>query len=133
MSLEHRWEYNAVEDDVVLTNKVNKFCILTLPILLPIWCKFLSSRYIANWSIKPNIENFTICTLNWHRDSPIKVTAYGAWLKTTIKPTLTLTINISLPLLMTLKNPLAQHLLVVIQWQIPVGCRLLNRYRTRES
>ena len=133
VSLQHRREHDAVEYDVILTDEVNELGILALPILLPVRCKILGSRDIADWSIEPNIENLALSSLNRHRDSPIQIAAYGTWQQTSVEPALALTINVRFPLLVALENPLAEHLLVLIERQVPVLCFALYRSCTRES
>ena len=118
--LQHRGEHDAVEDDVVLTDEVHHLGILALPIFLPIGRKILSSRDITNRSVEPNVEHLTLGTLNRNGDTPIQVAAHGTGLQTAVEPALALTIDVRFPLLVTLQDPLAQHLLVLIEGQIPV-------------
>ena len=94
MSLQHRWEYYAVEHNVILTDEVYHLGILILPILLPIGCKVLGSRYIAYGGVEPYIEHLTLLALNRHRDTPIQVAAHGTWLETCVEPALALTIDV---------------------------------------
>ena len=133
MRLQHRGEYDAVEDDIILTDEVDELRLLIFPILLPIGRKVLRGRDIANRSIEPYIEHLTLGTLNRHGNTPIQVAAHGTGLQTAIQPALALAIDIRFPLLVTLQNPVAKHLLVVVQGQIPVLGLLLHRLRTRHS
>ena len=106
-------------------------CILALPILLPVGCKVLSSRDIADRRVKPYVEHLAICTLYRHRNTPVEVTAYGTWLKAEVEPALALTIYVRLPLLVTIQDPLAEEALILIQRQVPVLCLALYGHSTR--
>ena len=131
MSLQHRGEYDAVEDDVVLTDEVYHLSLLVLPILLPIGRKVLSSRDIADRCVKPYVQHLTLFALDRNGDSPIQIAAYGTRLQARIEPRLTLAIDVGFPLLVALQNPLAQERIVLIQRKIPMLGLLLNGYRTR--
>ena len=94
-----------MKDDVVLADEVYHLGIFTLPILLPIGRKILSSRYIAYRSIEPNIENLTLGTLDRNRNTPIEIPTYGKWWKTDTQTTIAPPAADGDPLLMSLENP----------------------------
>ena len=83
LSLEHRWEYDAVENDIVLTDEVKEARIFLLPPLFPVVGEQLFRiRNITNGSVKPNIEHLALSSLNGNRDTPIQVARYGTGAKT---------------------------------------------------
>ena len=130
MSLEHRREHNAVEHDIVLAYEMHEFRIFRLPPFLPrLRKKFLRVGDISYRSVKPDIEDLTLCPLNRHRHSPIKVTAHRPRLKPAINPALALAVDIGLPLLVPFQNPLRKPFLILVQRQIPMFCRLLHKWR----
>ena len=53
--IENCGEHNAVENNIVLADKVNEFGIGRFPIFFPIFGKLLSKRDIADRRIKPNV------------------------------------------------------------------------------
>ena len=132
MSLQHRGEDDAVEDDVVLADEVHHLGLIVLPILLPIGRKILSSRDIANRSVEPYIQHLALFALDRHGDTPIQIAAYGTRLQARIEPRLTLAIDVGFPLLMALQNPLTQERIVLIQRKIPMFCWFLNGSGTRK-
>ncbi len=117
-----------MEYDIVLTNEMHKLRLLILPPGLPRFRKkFLSIGNIADRRVKPDIQHFAFSTLDWYRHSPVQITAHSPRLQMRVKPGLALTVNIGLPLLVLLENPLAEPRLILIQWQIPVfGLHLLR-------
>ena len=94
VSLQHRGEYDAVEDDVILADEVYHLGLLVLPILLPVGCKVLSSRDITDRSVKPYVQHLTLLALNGHGNTPIQIAAYSAGLKACVEPRLTLAIYV---------------------------------------
>ena len=94
VSLQHRRENDAVEDDVVLTDEVDHLGVLALPIFLPIGRKVLSSRDIANRSVEPDVQHLALSTLDRNGDTPIQIAAHGTGLQTAVQPALALTINV---------------------------------------
>ena len=110
-----------MEDNVVLADEVHQTALVGLPPLLPaLRKKLLSIGNVANRSIEPNIKNLALGTIDRNGDTPIKVAANGTRLQATVQPALALTVNVALPLLMLLKNPVAQPGLVLVKRQIPV-------------
>ena len=123
-----------MEHDVVLSDEVYETCILVLPPLLPctmllgvLVAQLLCVGDISDRGVEPYIENLAVSTLHGYRDTPVKVTCHGARLQVHVEPTLALAIYVWTPLLVVLKNPLLQPLLVFVEWQIPVLC--LFKYR----
>src|SRR5574344_1005356 len=115
MSLKHCRKNDAMENNIVFTNKMQHSGIRVFPPFLPIiWQKLFCVADISNRSIKPHIENLTFGTLNRHRNSPIEITAYSPWLQTHIEPTFTLTINIRFPLFMIFQYPLTKPCFVLV-------------------
>ena len=89
--------------------------------------QFLCVRDISDWSIEPHIEHLALGALNGHRNTPIKVTCHGTGLQVHVEPALALAVDIRAPLLVVLKNPLLEPLLVLVERQIPVLCLLEHR------
>ena len=138
VSLQHGREDDAVEHDVVLTDEVNETCLWILPPLLPctpfLWlciAKLLGVGDVADWSIKPNIENLAFCSLYRNRNTPIQVAGHRTRLQIHIQPALALSVNIGTPLLVTFQDPLLQPVLILAQWEIPVLGRFLDEAMTR--
>ena len=133
MRLEHCREDNTMENDIVLSDEMDQSCLLILPPLLPASqlrtsiTKFLGIADVTNGSIKPNIKNLTVRTFYRHRNTPIKVTRHSTRTKSAIEPTLALSVNIAAPFLVILKYPLLKPLLVLVQRQIPMLRRLLDK------
>ena len=75
VSFHHRWENDAVEDNVVLPNEVNKVCFFILPKIFPVFavflCPFLRERNITDRRIKPNIKHLALCVWKWNRNAPV--------------------------------------------------------------
>ena len=91
--LEHRWEDDTMEDDVVLANEMNEAGRRVLPPSLPraellgfSVTKLFGIGDIADRRIKPHIEHFAFSTLHRYRDTPIKVAGHSAWAQTTVEP-----------------------------------------------
>ena len=76
MCLEHGWEDDAVEDNVVLTDEVDETAFRVLPPLLPCAqfrvriAKFLRIRDVTDRRIEPHIKHFALGTFNWHWNTP---------------------------------------------------------------
>ena len=128
ISLQHRREYDTVEHDIILTDKVYQLGILRLPPCLPtLRKKFLSVGNVTDRCIEPHIKHFALSSFHRNRNTPIQVTAHCARLKMSIQPRFALTINIGLPLLVLLENPLAEPRLILVERQVPVlGLHLLR-------
>ena len=109
-----------MEHDVVLADEVHHLGVAVFPILLPVGCKVLGSRYIAYRSVEPHVEHLTLGALHGHGNAPIEVAAHGAGLEAQIEPALALPVNVAFPLLVALQNPSAEESLVFVQRQIPV-------------
>ena len=101
VSLHHRREDDAVEHNVVLADKVNQARIVALPPLLPsapalgvALAEFFGVRYVADGRVEPNVKHFALRSLNWHRNTPLKVARHCPRLKVHIQPRLALSVNI---------------------------------------
>ena len=133
VGLEHRREDNAVEDDVILADKVDHLGVLRLPIMFPIGRKVLCSRYITDRSVEPHIEHLALGPLDGNRDAPVEVAAHGTRLKTSVEPALALPVDVRFPLLVPVQNPFAEEFLVTVQRQVPVFRLPLHGYGTRHG
>ena len=123
-----------MEHDVVLSDEMNKFCILALPPCLPtLRQKFLSVGNISDRSIKPHIEHLALRTLYRYRHSPVKVTAHRTRLKPAVNPTLALAIHIASPLLVTIQNPLGKPFFILVERKVPMLGLLLHKLTAAES
>ena len=122
-----------MEHDIVLSDEMNKLCILTLPPLLPrLRKKFLSIGDVADRSIEPYIKHLALRTLYRYRNTPVEVTAHRTWLKTAVDPALALSINIASPLLVSVKNPLRKPFLILVKRKVPMLGLLLYELAAAE-
>ena len=120
---EHRREDDAVEDDVVLADEVQEARVFALPPLLPaVGQEFLRIGDIADGRIEPHVEHLALGTLYGYGDAPVEVTAHSTGLQASVEPALTLPVDIALPLLVVLEDPLLEEGLVLVKGQIPVLC-----------
>ena len=95
--------------------------VFALPPLLPaVGQEFLRIGDIADGRIEPHVEHLALSALYGHRDTPIEVTAHSTGLQTSVEPALTLPVDIALPLLVVLEDPLLEEGLVLVKGQIPV-------------
>ena len=119
--LQHSGENDAMENDIVFSDKMNQTGFGIFPPFFPrIGQQFLGVGNITDGRIEPNIEHFTFGTFHGNGNTPIQVAAHGTRLQAYIQPTFTLTIHIGTPFLMIFQNPLTQPAFVLIQRQIPV-------------
>lgn len=139
-ALQHAWENEAVEHDIVLAYEVNEARLWVLPPLLPsseaLWltvAEFLGVRYVADRCVEPHVEYLSLGSLYRNGDAPVEVAGHGAWLKVHVQPTLTLPIYVRTPFLVSVENPLFQPFLIVVQWQIPVLGFPDDGLRTRDG
>ncbi len=105
---------------IVLSDKVNHLRFRIFPVFLPVGSQLPGRGNIADGSIKPDIEYLAFCTFNRNGNSPVKVAAYGSWLKPLIDPRLALTVDIGLPFLVILKYPLAEPSFILVERKVPV-------------
>ena len=133
VGLEHRREDDAVEDDVVLADKVDHLGVLRLPITFPIGRKILCSRYITDRSVEPHIEHLALGPLHRNRDAPVEVAAHGTRLKTSVEPALALPVDVRFPLLVPVQNPFTQEFLIAVQRQVPMLRFAFHGHRTRHG
>ena len=95
-----------MENDIVLPDKMHQFRITVLPPLLPaLRQEFLGVGNVTNRSIEPHIKNLSFSPFYRDRHTPIKVTAHGTRLKTTVNPALALAIYIAPPFLVAVEYP----------------------------
>ena len=122
VSMKHGRENDAMEDDIVFSNKMHQLGVLAFPPFLPIIAfQLLGETDITDWGIKPHIQHLAVGSLNRYLDTPVEVACNGTRLETGIYPRLALTINIGLPIaLMLLQNPLAKPWLVLVKGEIPM-------------
>ena len=126
-SAEHGREDDAVEDDVVLADEVQHTRLWILPPRLPAAvalglrvAQLLRVTDVADRRIKPDVEHLALGTFDRHRDAPIQITTDGARLQPHVEPTLALSVDVWLPLLVLLEDPLAEERLVLVERQVPV-------------
>ena len=123
----HHWEDEAVENNIVFTDKMYQTGFVVLPPFLPgsptlriALAELLRVGNITDRRIKPNIEHLAFSSFYRNGNTPIKITRHGTWLQVHIQPALALAVNIRTPLLMAFQNPLFQPFLILVQRQIPV-------------
>ena len=126
MRSQHGWEDYAVKDDIILTDKMNETGLRILPPCLPTtqlrmsFTEFLSIGDISYRGIKPHVEHLALRTLHWYGYTPVQISRHSAWAQTRIEPTLALAVHIAAPLLVLLKNPFLQPLLILVEGEIPM-------------
>ena len=128
LSLEHGGEDDAVEDDIVLPDKVDQPRRGVLPPGLPAVGEQLAGiGDVADRGVKPDVQHLPLRTLDRHGDAPGEVAAHGARLQPHVEPALALTIDVGAPLLVLLEDPLGEPVLIVIEREVPMGSRTLHR------
>ena len=111
-----------MENDIILTNEVDKASFRVFPPRLPrLGKKLFCIANVTDGGVKPNVQHLTFGSLYRDGDSPIKVSAHRTWLQPHIDPALTLTIYIALPLFVSIEYPLTKPIFVAIQRQVPMG------------
>ena len=122
LSLKHGREDDAMENDIILTNEVDKASIRVFPPRLPrLGKKLFCIANVTDGGVKPNVQNLTFGSLHGNGDSPIKVSAHRTGLQSHIDPALTLTVYIALPLFVSIEYPLTKPIFVAIQRKVPMG------------
>ena len=132
MQFQHRRKYDAMKNNVVLTNKMHQFGIVVIPIRLPVFLMIqrplLGGTDISYWRVKPHIQYFSSGFIQRHRHTPIKVTRHRTGLQTRFYPAFTLTNHIRTPVIFVgCQYPFTQKLFMQIQWEIPMFCHTLHR------
>ena len=124
---EHSRKDDAVEDDVVLADEVQHTRLWILPPCLPASValglrvtQLLRVTDVADRRVEPDVEHLALGTFDRYRDTPIQIATDGARLQAHIEPALALTVNVRLPFLMILEDPLAEERLVLVERQVPV-------------
>src|SRR5690554_965142 len=100
-----------MENDVVLSNKMEQFGVFIFPIFLPVFAfalgPFLRRRNISNGRIKPYIKHFSFSAFKRDRNSPIQIASNGTWTQSFVNPTFALPINIGFPIFFMIdQNPI---------------------------
>ena len=123
-----------MEHDVVLSDEMNKLGILVLPPFLPaLRKKFLGVGNITDRGVEPHIKHLALRSFDRNRNTPVEVTAHGTRLKAAVDPALALTIYIAPPLLVSVKNPLREPFLILVERKIPVLGLLLHKLAAAEG
>ena len=83
-----------MENDVVFTNKMHQFGVFVFPVIFPVFAliqsPLLGSGNVANRSIEPHVEHFSIGTFDRHGNAPIQITRHGTRFQSAINPRHTL-------------------------------------------
>ena len=140
VSLEHSWEDDAVENDVILANEVNKASVFILPPLLP-WAvflrisiaEFLGIGDISDRCIEPYVKDLAFGSFDGNRDTPVEVTSDRTRFQTAIEPRLALSVNVGTPFLVLVENPFAEPAFMFIEGQIPVFGHFLDEWIAVDS
>ena len=124
---EHGREDDAVEDDVVLADEVQHTRLWILPPCLPASValglrvtQLLRVTDVADRRIKPDVEHLAFGALDRHGNTPVQIATDGARLQPHVEPALALSVDVWLPLLVLLEDPLAEERLVLVERQVPV-------------
>ena len=138
MRLEHCWEHDAVEHDVVLADEVDKArrrilppCLPCAPLLGVRVAQLLGVGDIADRRVEPYIEHLAVCPFNRNGYAPVEVACHGTWLEVHVEPRLALAVHVGTPLFVVLKNPLLEPVLIVVKRQVPVLGSLLHQSVSR--
>ena len=129
VGLEHGREHDAVEDNVVLADEMHQPGLRILPPLFPtLREEFLGVGDVADGGVEPDVEDLALGTVDRDGDAPVQVAGDGAGLQAAVQPALALAIDVGLPLLVLLQDPVAEPGLVLVQREVPVlGLHLLGR------
>nr|GFD49764.1 hypothetical protein [Tanacetum cinerariifolium] len=93
--LQHYRENNAVENDVVLADKMHQLGAGVLPVFLPVVGEaFLGGRDVADGRIKPDVQHFTLRAGHRHGHTPVEVAGYGAGVQALVNPRFALAIDV---------------------------------------
>ncbi len=118
---EHGREYDAVEDDVVLAYEVDDARLGVLPPLFPrVGQQFLGVGDVAYGRVEPYVEHLAVGALCGYGNAPVEVTGDGTRLEAEVEPRLALAVDVGLPFLVAVENPVPQTLLPAVEGQIPV-------------
>ena len=133
ISLKHGREYDAVEHNIVLADKMHKPGVRALPPLLPaLRQKFLGIGNIADGSVKPNVEHFALRSFYGDGDAPVEVTRYCTGLQATVQPAFALAVHVGFPFLVAFQYPFPEPGLVLVKRKIPVFGLAFHRSGTAE-
>jgi len=125
MCLKHNREDDAMENDIVFSDKMHQLCSTVLPEGLPVFsfplCPLNGRGDIPYRGIKPDIQDFTLATSHRYRDTPVEVAGYGPGLQPVVYPGLTLPVYIGFPIgFMAFDDPFLQEVLITIEREVPV-------------
>ena len=82
ISLEHRREDYAVENNIVLAYEVHKLGVGTLPPFLPtVRQEFLGVGDVSDRRVEPYVQNLAFRALYRNGNAPVKVARHGTWLQ----------------------------------------------------
>ena len=88
--LQHGRKYDAMENNVVFTDKVYQAGFLILPPWLPVFSVFFGpftgGRDIADGGIEPNIQHFAVGIFKRYLNTPVQVPGHCTWLQTMVDP-----------------------------------------------
>ena len=135
-----------MENNVILSQKMDKLCFAVFPIGLPILAiiqgPLFRCTYITNRGVKPNIKYLALSIFKRNTDTPVQIPCHCSWLQPSIDPAHALSDNLIAPiswivLLNTVKlsllQPLLQPLFMILHGQIPVLCFLQHRDLSRNG
>src|SRR5688572_25565870 len=101
MRFQNSWENDAMENDIILCNKMYQLAVVIFPVFFPIKSCLLSKLFcsgnVSDGRIEPNIKYLSICIWQWHFYAPIKVAGHRSRLQPLVDPRFTLSINIWFP------------------------------------
>ena len=115
-----------MKNNIILTDEMDHLRLGIFPPFLPtVGQQLLRVRDVADRRVEPDIQDFTLGSLDRHGNAPIQVAADRPGLQAHIQPALALAIDVRFPLLMPLEDPLPQERLPLVERQIPM-LRLLQ-------
>ena len=88
-----------MEGDVVFTLGVDLMHVFAEPKILPLLLSrevFDHCRYVSQSSLSPDVEHFSLSTLEWSGDTPIDVPRHCPWLQPVLDYLLRIAAHVSL-------------------------------------
>ena len=123
-----------MENNVVLAYEMHQPGLGILPPLLPaLGQKLLGIGNIADRSVEPHVQYLPLGPFYRNGHAPVKVTCNGTGHEAAVQPAFALAVNVGLPLLVLLQDPVPQPGLVLVQRQIPVLGLALHRLGTAHA
>ena len=120
MCLERSRKYDAMENDVVLSDEVYQFRVILAPVIRPIRRQFLGGADVADRRVEPDVQHLPFCVRQGNLHAPLAVARHGAGLEAAVEPALTLSVDIVLPVFMPFQDPFLQPGFIILQREIPV-------------